>query len=489
MNAVVAWARRRILETPPVRVLVLLILIIGLPLQEARRLTSLGEYDIWWHLRTGAWILQNHALPRSGLFSQAADQPWIAYSWGFEIVAAAIDKRLGLAGIPLLLMCLQALLAVVVLALAGISPRRFWLAAVLAALGLYALPSLNVRPVFLSMILFGLVLVLLFGSRRTGALRRLAWLPVIFALWANLHIQFVYGLLALGIFCAASLLERPRRLPAAVALALFLACCLATLIGPYTYHLYEVVWSYARSTATYVYVIEMHSMSFRQPEHYVRLLLTAAAFFVLGRRPSPDLFGIALMTVGAVVGFHMQRDAWFVVMPAVAVVAEGWVDARGGEAGGAAPGRGWGWERAVAAVLAIATIGLAAARSVPSSSEALLRRVDEAFPVRACDFIRENHLSPPLYNPFNWGGFIIWYLPDYPVAIDGRTDLYGDETVARQHKVLDGEVAPWDEPTFAGARTLLLHRYSWLGGALARAPGYQVVYRDERAIVLVRQAQ
>ena len=24
-------------------------------------------------------------------------------------------------------------------------------------------------------------------------------------------------------------------------------------------------------------------------------------------------------------------------------------------------------------------------------------------------------------------GFLAWYMPDYPVAIDGRTDLYGDE--------------------------------------------------------------
>jgi hypothetical protein len=29
------------------------------------------------------------------------------------------------------------------------------------------------------------------------------------------------------------------------------------------------------------------------------------------------------------------------------------------------------------------------------------------------------------------GGFIIWSLPDYPVAIDGRTDLYGDAAMSR----------------------------------------------------------
>ena len=36
-------------------------------------------------------------------------------------------------------------------------------------------------------------------------------------------------------------------------------------------------------------------------------------------------------------------------------------------------------------------------------------------------------MSGPLYNNLNWGGFLMWYMPDYPVAIDGRNDLYGDE--------------------------------------------------------------
>ena len=49
------------------------------------------------------------------------------------------------------------------------------------------------------------------------------------------------------------------------------------------------------------------------------------------------------------------------------------------------------------------------------------------FPVKAVNFLRQNPQPGPLYNTFDWGGFLTWYMPDYPVAIDGRTDLYGDE--------------------------------------------------------------
>jgi hypothetical protein len=43
------------------------------------------------------------------------------------------------------------------------------------------------------------------------------------------------------------------------------------------------------------------------------------------------------------------------------------------------------------------------------------------------NFLRDHPQPGPLYNTYDWGDFISWYLPEKPVAIDGRTDLYGDE--------------------------------------------------------------
>ena len=45
--------------------------------------------------------------------------------------------------------------------------------------------------------------------RRPEAPPRWLWgLPVLFCLWANVHIQFVYGLLLLGLACAAPYVDR-----------------------------------------------------------------------------------------------------------------------------------------------------------------------------------------------------------------------------------------------------------------------------------------
>ena len=48
------------------------------------------DLDIWWHLKAGDWIVQHLAVPHTGILSRtAADRPWVAYSWGYEVLLSA----------------------------------------------------------------------------------------------------------------------------------------------------------------------------------------------------------------------------------------------------------------------------------------------------------------------------------------------------------------------------------------------------------------
>src|SRR6202034_3914455 len=64
------------------------------------------------------------------------------------------------------------------------------------------------RPWMFTILFFVLELDILMQVRRTGRAIELAWLPVIFALWANTHIQFVDGLFVLGLALAEAMLAR-----------------------------------------------------------------------------------------------------------------------------------------------------------------------------------------------------------------------------------------------------------------------------------------
>src|SRR4051794_30060819 len=72
--------------------------VLALPVLVAVR--PVTDWDIWWHLRTGQWILDNGQVTTTDPFSTyGADRPWIAYSWLFEVLIFGLYQWLGLAGV------------------------------------------------------------------------------------------------------------------------------------------------------------------------------------------------------------------------------------------------------------------------------------------------------------------------------------------------------------------------------------------------------
>jgi hypothetical protein len=212
----------------------------------------------------------------------------------------------------------------------------FWVAWILSLLGSFAyLFSLMPRPVFFTMIFYTVALTLLLEAQRTGRVQSLYWLPLIFVLWANLHIQFIYGLFVVGLFVGINLLQRlatvagielrfaqPPTLPLSGLIGILTACFGATLIGPYSYHVYGVVARYSNSHVPYFMIQELSALDFSFFTHYVLLLLTCAAFFTVGWRKKLALFKLSLLIVASVIAFRTQRDAWFLAIAATTFMAD-----------------------------------------------------------------------------------------------------------------------------------------------------------------------
>jgi hypothetical protein len=264
----------------------------------------------------------------------------------------------------------------------------------------------------------------------------------------------------------------------------FAVCFLATFVSPYTYHLHGLVWQSATTSAIDRYLRELHAMRFRQPQDFLLMLLVMTAFFALGRRRSGDLVPIALMVVCTVISFRFQRDSWLVVVASVGVIGDALTTRERESLSEPAMQIGWTDKLVTAAlvVIALATLTL----RMPGQHELLMARVGESFPVRACDYIRQSRLPQPLFNSYFWGGFLTWYLPEYPVVIDGRVDLYGDAVNIPYFQLTMAEIPLESHPDFAQAQTILLEANSPIAEALATLPGFRVVYRDEQAMVIVR---
>ena len=94
----------------------------------------------------------------------------------------------------------------------------------------------------------------------------------------------------------------------------------------------------------------------------------------------------------------------------------------------------------------------------------------KSLPVQAVEAVRAKGYAGPLYNTFNWGGYLIWALR-MPVSIDGRRNLYGDQRI-------DRSVATWNaEPDWASDGQLL---QAGVVIGPVKAPLTQVLRMDSR---------
>ncbi len=474
----------------------LLVLLAVVARQQLIERNAVLDWDVWWHLRVGQWIVDNMAVPRTGLFSRTVgDRPWVAYSWGFEVLLARAEHWFGISGLTLFTV---AMVMMVVFALFWMLRRlsgQFWTALLLAAIGMWAIyHNTAPRPILFSMMFFCVILALILEANRTGRVEPLYWLPVIFLLWSNIHIQFVYGLFLITLFVGVNVaehivkrsgehlrfvMERETMLPLTRLAAVYAGCIVATLIGPYSYKLYGVVLEYAHSQVAYQSITELQALSFRTSAHYVQLLLVAAAFFALGRsRKGADVFKLALLTIATVVAFRTTRDAWFVCVPCLAVIAEQCAPAER-EAPSPVIQRVLEF---VAAIVMLVLLG----RVFDVNETSLKQTMALRLPVHSAEFVKANNLPKPLYNTLNFGGYLIWALPDYPVSIDGRNDLYGDEIDSRYWNALRGFPEWRLDPDIESANTLIMDRQFPLIDAIYNDPRFQLVHTDECAAVFVR---
>ena len=479
------------------------------------------DSDIWWHLKVGDWIVDHLAVPHTGILSRtAANRPWVAYSWGYEVLLSRAYTWFGLVGVGVFGTALTLAVAYAIYWMLLRLSGRFWLSLILTGIVCWSfLFNGTPRPFFFSITFFAVTLTLLLEADRSRRIEGLYWLPLIFVVWTNLHIQFIYGLFLVGLFIGVNLVERiaqalgifprfllPRKLSTVQLVAIGVACALATLLGPNSYHPYVVVFEYSKAKFTYSVIVELQPLSFRYTSEFLELLIAAAGFFAIGWQAKQsrsnensirlDLFKLALVAAGVVVAFRTMRDGWFICLPAAACVADAfraWAEERCPEAATErtpVPGiAGETWLEKLGIAAAVAVCLVLVANAVNFNERGLDRAISADYPVNAINFLRRNPVPGPLYNNLNWGGFLMWYMPDYAVAIDGRNDLYGDELDKIFYASESAEESYKTDPYLSEAGVVLLDSKLPLAKVLTIDPRFQLLYHDDIATVFGRSSQ
>ena len=164
--------------------------------------------DVWWHLRVGQWVVEHRAVPTMDPFTQlGSSTPWVAYSWLFEVVLFGLYSAFGLAGIIVYRVVFSLLIVRAIHAFVTRIEPRYLVAISLTGAAILALGMLfGERPWLITILFSVLTLHAIVVLRQPGVERLPLWiwtLPILYVVWANVHIQFVYGLFLLVIACVA----------------------------------------------------------------------------------------------------------------------------------------------------------------------------------------------------------------------------------------------------------------------------------------------
>lgn len=475
------------------RRIIILVLLYSVPVFQA--MLPVEDPDIWWHLRAGHWILSHGQVPTTDPFSAyGMDKSWIAYSWLFEVLVYGLFTKFGLSGVLWLTVLMTLLIAFTLHYAVRSAGLPFLAEVVLLAVVFGSLkPVISPRPWLFSILFFAIELYILFQVQKTGRLAAAFILPILFALWANLHIQFIYGLAVLLLFASQSLIltqlpsqlsdDNDKIIPFRRLSVLLLSCGLATLLTPYHFQLYRPIAEYSLQSGAFQNISELHPLFFRSIGDWLILALTICTAFVLGWRRAWLPFPLLLLLMGAFFAFRARRDAWVIVLAAAFIISKYQIFFTGTRSLFSLTGLRVAYV-AVALVVAIFLIG----RHRQLSEEGLQAIVARVFPADAVNFVRQSKYAGPLYNPLDWGGYLIWSLPEIPVSIDGRTNLHGDERIART--VATWAARGWDsDPELMSAQLIIAGRLWPLAAVLAIDPRFELVYQDATALVFISTGQ
>ncbi|WP_420628347.1 hypothetical protein [Candidatus Leptofilum sp.] len=496
--------------------------------------------DMWWHLRTGEYILQN-GIPAQDVFTFTVPQnAWVTHEWLSQVIMWLVYLAAGLPGLILFFAALIALTYwLLYLACAG----RPYLAAFIVLLA--AITSAIVwgaRPQIFNLLLTA-VFVLIVERVKDGKWRTwtLWLLPLLTLVWANLHSGYLLGVVLLGTYAVGDTAQRWLATPTERTLAqpaifqLFgvtIISFLAAAVNPSGFELWIYPFLTLGSGAMQGYIQEWLSPDFHQTYFwpFAGMLALGVLGWVFnksgqftGSGRSPDraswldnegtnhnvkasgtaaqnaptpaparvTFTDLLLFLGTgAAGLLSARHIPLFAIVATPIIVRHWHNVIAGsrlepvlhdsllEQTMKLLFAVLNW---VILLVAVGTAVLYSNTKIDNNETAIAAR----YPVAAVDYLEEAGLDDARgYNSYNWGGYLIWR--GVPVFVDGRADVYGDPFLLRYRETF--EVRPtWQEPLDEyEVDYVLMERGTPLTTVLATSPDWKQVYEDDIAQIFVR---
>jgi hypothetical protein len=454
-----------------------------------------ADGDLARHLVLGAHILENGVVFPDVFSHTRAGQPFLAYEWLSEVLLHLVEQAGGLAGVAVFAGALIAASLALVMAYLRRSLDPIGLVVVGGLLVVvFTGPHWIARPHLFTFL--GLSCLLHVATRSPSWKRDVA-LGGLFAIWANLHPGFFYGLAILGAFLLGDALDNGKLSRLRRNGTSMLSAGIGTLLHPLGWGLHQEIFRHLADRRAFVTINEFIppdlssafgflffvcvsllivavSVQRRRPSFSALLPFLAALFAaLLARRNIPlfALFALPLIVESLSDVFRRMRLGPLATSGLSLRVADS--DAR------TAP-----WM--VLAVTLLLGLGLAEGR-VGSAQVVPNAFSPKVFPVEAVSRARAAGLEQTrMFNEYVWGGYILYAWSEQRVYIDSMANFYGGELMDEYRSVMWVQEGWRNVLRERGIDLLLIGRQSRLAREAAESDEWNVWYEDETAVVLVR---
>ena len=400
-------------------------------------ITPLREGDLFWNLKVGEGIYTTHQIPNTDNFSiTVAGQPYpYARYWLSDLVLYLVYRWFGMSGMVLL----QALVGGIIIGLLSaesFARRANPRATAIVLLLVMLFPISHARSQMFTFLFFALFAWILSGFWYQRS-QRLWLLPLLMAIWVNMHPGWIMGLALLGLVNGLAILEtllkRMEWKRLRLLLAWSLVTALAVVIYPRGWLIYQDVLSTTSNPIIHSLITEWQPISLADTATYpffVLLVFLLAGLSFSRRRL--DLYGFGLILVFLSLAFYMIRLIPFYYIVAAPILAALLSELPLPRLSSKTEVKGSNPSVKATANLVILVVMLAGVviclppvrlRLSGQSSNVLLHRF---WPQGAADYLlAQKQTGMRIYNLQDWSGYLLWRLyPQGQVFMTSGVELY-----------------------------------------------------------------
>lgn len=467
------------------------------------------DTDSWWHLRTGQWISENQSVPKEDSFSYTrSGESWLypSAAWISQWTMHNLYQLAGPAALNIGLAFVVTLTyAFMYFTLKG---GPFLRAGILLLSAATASVFWSARPQMSTFLFFALFLYFL-ESYRWKRIKHLYWLPLLMLFWTNSHPGFAAGYILLFIyFLDASLAllvkdkafgfkeigRKLRHSDVSHFIIIAILLLLASSINPSGPRILLYPFETLSIGILRDFIQEWQSPNFHdlamQPFLWSLLLIIALLGFSKRRIVLSDFL---LISVFAYMALMAGRNIALFALAAAPAMS------RHGQDVSSRIARKFNFRLRMdrpptgiqkylnVAILLIVILLVLVKSSLVIDRDRNTDYFAEGLPLEAVQYLSVNRPQGNLFNSYNWGGYLIWALPQYPVFVDGRTDLYSDTLLSEWLSIVAAEDG-WERKLEYWNVRLLLLEDRWPLVSTLDSEGWNLLIKTDTGLLFEKNS-